>query len=163
MRTVVKSIAAIFVLGLPLFAGALALEIGNPAANPEALSKHAVLLARTTACHSPEKTSLTATAEGVINGHRQSIPLKLVSLSTPGNFAVTHEWPSDGTWVIKIVATNPEYHNYATGALVPLEGNSAKWASVEHSYHEPTSEEVAAMLDIQTRAAGASSTRAELH
>lgn len=163
MRTAVTSIAAIFAVGVPLLAGALVVEIGNPATNPEALSKHAVLVARTTACHSPGKTLLTATAEGVTDGQRRSIPLKLISLSTPGTFAVTREWPSSGTWVIKIVARNPEYQNYATAALVPFEGNSAQWASIEHLFHEPTGEEVAAMLDNQSRAASASPSRATLH
>jgi hypothetical protein len=135
---------------LPLLAGALMLNIGNPAVNPEALSKHAVLVVRTTACHSPEKTAMTATADGVIDGQQRSIPLKLIPLSTAGTFAVTREWPSTGTWVIKVVARNEEYKDYATGALVRFEANSVGWASVKHYFHEPTGEEVAAMLDSRS-------------
>jgi hypothetical protein len=150
MRTAVKSLAAVLLVGLPLLAGALMLEIGNPASNPEALSKHAALVARTTACHSPEKTSMTAMAEGVIDGQRRSIPLKLIPLSTPGTFAITREWPSVGTWAVKIVARNPEYKDYATGALVPFEANSVEWAAVKHYFHEPTGKEVAAMLDSRS-------------
>jgi hypothetical protein len=163
MRTAVTSVAAIFAVGLPLLAGALVVEIGNPAENAEALSKHAVLVARTAACHSPEKTVLTATAEGVIDGQRRSIPLNLISLSSaPGAFAVTHEWPSTGTWVIKIVATNPEFKSYATGAVVPFEGNAVIRPWVKHFFHEPTGEEVAAMLDIQF-ARSATATRAAVN
>lgn len=163
MRTTVTSVAAIFAVGLPLIAGALVVEIGNPAANPEALSKHAVLIARTTACHSPEKTSLTATAEGIIDGQRRTIPLKLIPLSKAGTFAATQEWPSNGAWVVKIVARNPDYQNYTTGALVRFDGNSAEWASVKHYFHEPSNEEVAAMLDTHSGAASASLTQAPLH
>jgi hypothetical protein len=156
MRTVTNSLAAVLMAGLSLLAGALMLEIGNPTANPEALSKHAVLVARTTACHSPEQTSMTATAEGVVDGQRRSIPLKLIPLSTPGTFAITREWPSGGTWAIKIVARNPEYKDYATGALVPSDARSIEWASVKHYSHEPTNGEVAAMLDSRSRADRAS-------
>jgi hypothetical protein len=134
-----------------LLAGALVVEIGNPRANPEALSKHAALVARTTACHSPEKTSMTATAEGILDGQRRSIPLELIPLSTPGTFAITHQWPSSGTWAVKIVARNPEYKDYATGALVRFNGSSGEWSSVKHYFHEPIDSEIVAMLDADPR------------
>jgi hypothetical protein len=163
MRTTIRSATAVFAVALPLFAGALVVEIGDPAANPEALSKHAVLVARTTACHSPEKTLLTATAEGVIDGQRRTIPLNLIPLSPAGSFAVTHQWPSAGIWAIKIVARNPEYRNYATGALVRFNADSIDWASLKHYFHEPTGEEVAGMLGIETSAANASLTNLSIH
>jgi hypothetical protein len=162
MRTSITSVAAIVAVGLPLLAGTLMVEVGNPVANPEALTKHAVLVVRTTACRSPEKTSLTATAEGVIDGQRRSIPLKLIPLSTPGTFAVTREWSSTGTWIVKVVARNPEYQNHATGALVRFDGSSAQWASVKHYFHEPSVEDVDGMLDPHSGAANASLTHATL-
>lgn len=146
MRIVLNSLGVALLTTVSLLAGALVVEIGNPAANPEALSKHAALIARTTACHSPEKTSMTATAEGVTNGQRKSIPLKLIPLSAPGNFVVTREWPSSGTWAVKIVARNPEYKDYATGALIRFNAGSDQWSSVKHYFHEPTDSEIAAML-----------------
>lgn len=149
MRIVLNSFAAGLLTALSLLAGALVVEIGNPAANPEALSKHATLVARTTACHSPEKTSMTATAEGLVDGQRRSIPLKLIPLSAPGTFAITHEWPSSGTWAVKIVARNPDYKDYATGVLVRFNGGSEEWSSVKHYFHEPTNSEIAAMLDTR--------------
>ena len=163
MRPSVTSVAAIVAVGLPLLAGALMVEVGNPTANPEALTKHAVLVLRTSACHSPEKTSLTATAEGVIDGQRRTIPLKLIPLSTPRTFAIAREWPSGGTWVLKFVARNPEYQNYATGALVRFDGNSAEWASVKHYFQEPSAEDVDGMLDTHSGTAKASLIRATLH
>ena len=146
MRKIASWLPALLIAGLPLMAGALVLEIGNPAANPEALSKHAALVARTTACVSPEKTKLTATAEGVVEGQRRSMPLKLIPLSTPGTFVITHEWPSAGTWAVKIVATNPDYKDYATGTVVRFNAGSIDWASIKHYYHEPTDLEVSTVL-----------------
>lgn len=119
MKLLLRPLFGLLVLAVPIFAGALLLEVGNPASNAEALNNHAVLVARITACHSPEKTTVQATAEGVVNGLRKSIPLKVVSLSTAGTFAVAQQWPKQGTWAIKMVATNPDYKNYATGVLVP--------------------------------------------
>ena len=124
-------------LGAPLFAGALVLEIGNPQANPEALAKHAVLVARMSACKSPEKTTVTATAEGVVDGTRRSIPLKIVPLSTAGTYAVTREWPAEGTWTVKLIATNPDYKDYAVSVLVPIENGEFRWAGVKHLHGTP--------------------------
>jgi hypothetical protein len=123
MKNLLKPLFALSILVSPLLAGALFLEVGNPAANQEALAKQAVLVARITACHSPEKTTVTATAEGIVNGVRQSLPLKVISLSAAGTFAVTREWPEQGTWAVKMVATNPEYKDYATSVVVPLRNN----------------------------------------
>jgi hypothetical protein len=147
MRNLWNSLLALSILAAPLLAGALRLEVGNPATNQEALAQHAVLVAWTTACHSPEKTSVTATAEGVVNGIRKSIPLKVVSLSTPGTFAVTRDWPNEGTWAIKIVATNPEYKDYATSAVVPIQNNVAQTTAVRRFYHAPTESELSISLN----------------
>jgi hypothetical protein len=137
-----KSMFACCILAAPLLAGALQLQLGNPAANPEALEKHAVLVARISACHSPEKTTVAATAEGMVDGVRRSIPLKVISLSPPGTFAVAREWPAEGTWVVKMVATNPDYKDYATSVVVPIAKTSAQFGAVKHYSHAPTEAEV---------------------
>jgi hypothetical protein len=127
-----KPLLLLSLLAAPLFAGALVLEIGNPSANPEAAAKHAVLVARMTACKSPEKTTVTARAEGLVNGTRQSIPLKVIPLSTAGTYAVTKEWPAEGTWTVRMIATNPDYKDYATSVVVPIENGALQWAGVKH-------------------------------
>jgi hypothetical protein len=147
MRSPWKSLVALSILATPLFAGALRLEVGNPATNQEALAHHAVLMAWTTACHSPEKTTITATAEGVVNGMRKSIPLKVFSLSAPGSFAITREWPNEGSWAIKMVATNPEYKDYATSAVVPIQNNAAQLEAAKRYSHAPTETELSVSLN----------------
>jgi|UPI000369C5D8 hypothetical protein len=146
MRTLYKLICAASIVASSLVAGTLALQIGNPAENPEAQEKNAVLVARVTACQSPEKTAITATAEGTENGIRRSIPLKIIRLTTPGTFAVLHEWPKQGAWAVKLIATNPEYKDYATGVVVPFERTSFHWAAIKHFSHRPTDREVAEVL-----------------
>ena len=140
-----KPLLALSILAAPLFAGALVLEIGNPAANPEAQAKHAVVVARLTACKSPEKTTVTATAEGIANGARRSIPLKVIALSTAGTYAVAREWP-EGTWAVKMVATNPDYKDYAPSVLVPVERNELKLEGIKRYSHPPAESEIAAVL-----------------
>jgi hypothetical protein len=112
------------ILALPLFAGALILQVDDPRSNPEAIAKSAVVVAHITACHSPEKTTVTAVAEGLVNGQRQSIPLKVVNLSQPGAFAIARQWPQQGTWTVKMTATNPDYPNYANTITVPLKSDT---------------------------------------
>jgi hypothetical protein len=147
MRGFCKPLITLSVLAVPLFAGALLLEVGNPASNPEAVRNHAILVARITACHSPGETTVTATAEGVVNGMRKSIPLKVISLSTAGTFAVTREWPNEGAWAIKLVATNPDYRDYTTSVLVPIRHDSVQLTAAKHYFRRPTDAEVSLALN----------------
>jgi hypothetical protein len=87
-----------------LFAGGFYLTLGNPEASPEARKAHAVLTMKATGCGEPWKAQLTAVAVGVVEGKRQEIPLKVTSLSEPGMFALTQQWPKDGKWVLHITA-----------------------------------------------------------
>jgi hypothetical protein len=130
----------------PLFAGALVLTIENPQTNPEAAAKNAVVVARVTECKSPEKTLVTATAEGIVNGKRQTVPLQLIHLSTPGVYAVSPGFANDGAWAVKLVVTNPDYGKYVTSALVPAGGAPFRKESVRQFYNIPTEQDITAVL-----------------
>ncbi len=147
MRTLWKPFFVLSMLAAPLFAGALLLSVGDASANPEALARHAVLVARITACHSPEKTTVTATAEGIVNGVRRSVPLKVILLSRAGTFAVARQWPEQGTWAVKMIASNPDYKDYATSVVVPIDKDSAQLGSVKHYFHAPSDAEVAMSIN----------------
>jgi hypothetical protein len=137
-------------LAAPLFAGALLLVVDDPATNHEAQSKHAVVMVRMTACHSPEKTVIAATAEGIVEGKRQTIPLKVINLATPGEFAVAREWPRDGVWTVRMVATNPDYKDYATGVVVPVRNDAYIRAGAKQYFHAPTQDDVNSVLKQAT-------------
>ena len=62
----------------------------------------------------PELSAVSGTAEGLVDGARRSIPLKLEATSTPGVFAVRKQWPSEGTWALKISL-------FSTTAIVALD------------------------------------------
>jgi hypothetical protein len=91
------------VLAAPLFAGGFFLQLGNPEANAEAQRLHAAVLIKAAGCQDPAQATVTASAVGMVNGERRTIPLKLEKLSEPGTFALTQQWPREGKWVIEIV------------------------------------------------------------
>jgi hypothetical protein len=97
------------------------LEIGPAVADTSAGKvKNAVLLVRPQLCADPASVRITASAEGIVNGARQSVPLKLVALPTPGVHAVQRQWP-DGRWVLHLSGTCPE-PEAAASTIVPLTG-----------------------------------------
>jgi len=135
---------------IPVFAGALTLQLDDVKTNPEAIAQNAAVVAHITACHSPEKTTVTAFAEGIVNGKRQTISLKVTTLSQPGSFAVSHQWPHDGAWAVKLIATNPDYKNYSTAIVVPFHDDRTDRASAKVFYYAPSAEEVDSVLKSTT-------------
>jgi hypothetical protein len=135
-----------------LMAGGFILEIGRPPANAEAQAQHAVLIVRTYACTHPEKTSITATAEGIVSGKRETIPLELAPLANSGAYAVRQQWPAEGRWVITLSAKNSAF-GWQPSAIVSVKGASADFASVKHTSRAPTAEEIQTALNTPALAA----------
>jgi len=113
-------LAAIATLASVSFAGGFQLEIQAPTSN-EGEMKGAALLIRTYGCHQPWDAEVTATAEGVVNGKRQSIKIELTRTSQ-GVYAVKKQWPSQGAWVIAITG---QYNGITSSALVDMGPNGA--------------------------------------
>ena len=59
---------------------------------------------------------VTGTAEGLVGGARKSVALHFDSTGRPGVFALRPQWPTDGTWVLRISL-------YNTTALVSLDAH----------------------------------------
>jgi hypothetical protein len=129
-----------------VLAGALTLRIEDTTSGSEKAAGSAAVVVRTTACNSPEKTTITASAEGLVNGVRRSIPLQVAKLSEPGLFAVAKQWPNEGRWTISFTATNPDYRNYATGLIVPVSGSRVDAKAAKVFYHPPSTDDVNAIL-----------------
>src|SRR4051812_14124235 len=108
-KTILITMAA---LAGQLFAGGFFLTLGNPEANPEAKKVNAVLVVRADGCHDAAKAQVTATATGVVNGKRQSIPLQLTKLSQPGTYALAQQWPKEGKWVIALSGLDADRSTY---------------------------------------------------
>src|ERR1700677_3947341 len=72
---------------------------GNPVASQDFHFKTAAFVFRTESCADSAKAQISATAEGMVKGARQSVALKLVPASKPGVYAVNQSWPAEGDWV----------------------------------------------------------------
>ena len=145
-RILKRSLALATISVVAAWAGALVLEVGNPAANPEAKSMNAVIVARVTACHEPAKSTVTASFVQSNNGEIQRTPLKVVPLKTGGTFAVLGTMPRDG--VIDLAVTNPEYKDYQPRVLLRGDSHGVQWASVRRFYSRPpTAADVRSILE----------------
>lgn len=141
-KTLLVAMAA---LAGQLFAGGFFLELGNPEANPEAKKANAVLVIKATGCHDPGAATLTATAVGVVDGKRQSIPLELTKLSEPGAFALSRQWPKEGKWVIELVGRNT--YGQFTNALVAAGPDGVDRLHARHNLRAFSKSDIEAMLD----------------
>lgn len=83
------------------------------------VSKKVVLVVRPRLCDDEASVRITGTAEGMVDGARQSVSLTLVSLPTPGVHAVQRQWPDDGQWVLHLKGTCPAT-DATSSTIVPL-------------------------------------------
>jgi hypothetical protein len=100
-------------------AGGFYLAVEQADASVTARAPGAVLVVRPYGCHQPSDAELTATAEGFVNGKRESVPLKLAAIDH-GVYAISQQWGSDGVWV---VAIRGKYNKAICSALVQLGAN----------------------------------------
>ncbi len=108
---------------MPLLGGGFWLELGSPSASSDPKARGALVVARFIGCHEPEKAFLKATAEGVVQGRRQTIVLSPVALSTPGVYAISRTWPAEGKWVLRLEGRYPVVSGI-TSTLVKVTGDS---------------------------------------
>jgi hypothetical protein len=87
-------------------AGGFILVVGNPQASDEARARGAALTVKAAGCHQPERSTITAHAIGLVDGQRKTIELKVFALREYGTYGIAREWPSEGRWVLKLVAKN---------------------------------------------------------
>lgn len=148
MKSKIKVFGAVIALcaAMSLMAGGFALQLGKPSTNPEAQAKNAVLVVRGYACVAPEKTTVSASAEGIVNGKHQSIPLKLIPLSGESTYALTRQWPTEGKWVITLVEANPRF-DLRLSAIVKIDGDAIDWAGITRFSKPPSTEQVEAALN----------------
>lgn len=120
-------------LTLTLFIGAATSAHAGPPwisieypANPfDATTRDAFLTVRTYHHGLMQGKSVTATAEGLTNGRRESIPLEVRAASASGIYAVRWTRPSSGKWVIVIVSSNAGMHEATALVEVSAAGNVA--------------------------------------
>ena len=105
--------AAVAIAGPPWIA------IEYPANPHDPGTRGALLTVRT--YHHGELISyqLTGTAEGIVNGRRQTMPLDIRRLTQAGMYAVRFQKPAQGNWML--VITSSQNGAFAASALVTID------------------------------------------
>jgi hypothetical protein len=113
--------ALLLAIASPALAGGFQLSIETPAGSADPRMKDVVLIARTYGCHQPADAKLSATAEGLVSGKRESLPVELRSIGS-GVYAIKQQWPVEGTWVLALTGA---YNGMTSSVLVELGPNGA--------------------------------------
>jgi hypothetical protein len=95
-------VTALSALATPAFAGPPWISAEFPANPHDATTRGAFLLVHTYHHGTPTQFPLTGTAEGLINGRRQSVRLEIVATSKPGVYAVRFKPQAGGAWVLAL-------------------------------------------------------------
>jgi len=112
MRRSLMSLAAVVALAAatasPAWAGPPWLSIEFPANPMNKSSQGAYLLVHTFHHEQAVNFTVEARAEGLVNGERKTLPLKLEQTDREGVYALKQTWPEKGDWVIVIVGAPGE-------------------------------------------------------
>ena len=103
-----RSIPSLFILfaaaaalsGISLAGGPPSFSFEAPAGRTGSSPGGPVLLVHAYSCHAPTDATVRASAEGVVNGKRKTIPLELQSTGALGVYSVARQWPAEGSWVL---------------------------------------------------------------
>jgi hypothetical protein len=150
---------ALVASGAIAYAETFRLEVGPPvAAGAQYKTKGALFAARPRGCTDLSAVQMTGTAEGLVAGTHQSIPLKLVDLAD-GVRVVTYQWTTDGTWVVVLnaICSNPR-ETAAVIVRVPGFGMFSR-EGMQLLDHTATPKEIDAALTAFARAQAAKSPR----
>jgi len=110
-------------LGIALSAALASLAHAGGAGVSVERAKDGKYLVHSFACTGPSSVSIVATAEGVVNGERQSIPLKLEPMKEPGLYQFERTWPAQGTWLVRTEMSGT--HNLVTLFALAKDGRVA--------------------------------------
>lgn len=110
------SLVLIMIWAAVALAGGFWITVEAPPSPSNGEFKEAVAVVRALGCHNPSDAAMSATAEGLVNGRRQSMPIRLTAMSK-GVYAIKPQWPSQGVWVLAITG---EYNGHTSSVLVEL-------------------------------------------
>jgi hypothetical protein len=135
-------------------AAGFSLTIGPPVAAGAGLkvtkTKGAAFAVRLEECDDPAKAQLSATAEGLVNGARTSIPVMPIGAGSPGVYLVVQDWPGEGVWAVSLSAT---CGSAKAGAIVPLSGGNFVREATKVFPRAPSPAEIQqSLLDAEKKA-----------
>jgi hypothetical protein len=102
---------------------------------------------RAEGCADPAQVQITGVAEGSVNGARRSVPVRIVPGATAGAFAVSRDWPQQGSWVVNLTG---HCGNSIAAAVVPFGPNGFLRESAKFFPRAATAGEVEGVLKTLT-------------
>lgn len=90
-----------------LFKGGPWISIETPANPYDATMRGSVFVVHTFHHAVPTEMQLEGRAEGLIDGHRRTVPLTLSKGALAGSYGVRNQWGTKGTWSVLLTATQP--------------------------------------------------------
>jgi hypothetical protein len=108
VKTRIRSLAlaalATTLVAVPALAGPPWISIELPADPYDAATRGAFLVVRAFHCATPARERVSGTAEGIVNGERQTVPLEFAETGREGVYALKRTWPEQGTWTLVVRA-----------------------------------------------------------
>ena len=107
-RSLVAAAAAVALATAAMDGAMFRLEIRPPIAagnlkDLKKTDKKAVLAVRARVCNDLANVQIAGTAEGLVNGARQSVPLTLTEINRAEAVSVVlYQWPENGAWVLHL-------------------------------------------------------------
>jgi hypothetical protein len=114
-------------LALPALAGPPWISIELPVNPYDQSLRGAFLVVHAFHHQTPVGYIVTGSAEGIVNGERQSLKLEFAEVGREGVYALKRTWPKEGTWTLIIKANQGP--NDAATAVVEL-GPSGEVAAI---------------------------------
>ncbi|HVG54510.1 MAG TPA: hypothetical protein VM846_08785 [Vicinamibacterales bacterium] len=117
IRLLAAGTAAVAFAAVAVSAGTMfRVEIGSPVALGvnkyfKKVDKKVVLAVRAVVCEDLANVRITGTAEGLVAGKRQSLPITLTAVEpVEAVYAIQQQWPEAGAWVLHLKGTcaNPK-------------------------------------------------------
>ena len=117
MRRITLPAFMLLLAATAAFGQSVSLTIGTPAAGEDLVLKDAAFIFRVSGCTDPSTVQVSATAEGLVDGARRSVPLRFPPSVTADVYSVSRRWPREGRWMIAITASCSQG---TAGAIVPM-------------------------------------------
>ena len=110
LLTLAAALVAVVIAAQAAAGTSFRLEIGSSAALgtekkifKDKDGKKVVLAVRAVVCQDLPNVKVTGTAEGLVNGKRETLPLSLALVDPAGAvYAVQQQWPEQGAWVLHL-------------------------------------------------------------
>lgn len=123
-RTLMAAAALAATLAPAALAGGAHVKVSGPAKDGRTYVVHTYL------CSNPASLRVTAWAEGLVDGKRQTVPVAIRKTRTKGVYEFTRTWPEGGQWAVRMALGGQgrmPVTVVALGAEGAVKGNCLVW------------------------------------